>query len=282
MQASDDVIVKEKMDDQNSTGDVITEQATGSVTPQAEDTAVAQPEQEQTEQQFKERPQINIDAEIERKTSRKLEEIIPKIVEAVKVNNQPQQQEYTFAQLEAFALERPEQRPWVEEQKEVIRQKKLREELSVIRREDEKRFTETQVRQQVENTVLNDPKFSDAFVALPNGQKTWNPNSKLAQLIGQYMQDERIKSQPDGLLVAAKLARADLLDTVVPKSQQTLESLKRQNAQLKNKTMVEGGGVPTQAAPKDPLKEAKDRLARTGSMRDAQAVIAEYLKKNQK
>jgi hypothetical protein len=135
------------------------------------------------------------------------------------------------------------------------------------------------VQTQVFNTVTTDPKYSEAFITDNRGMKTFNPNSQLAVQINNYLQDPRVKSQPDALLLAAKLARADLLDSQVGKKDAALTSLKRQTAQLKQKTLTEGGGTNNVMPVKDGFQEAQERLSKTGSRKDAETAIAEYFKK---
>lgn len=207
-------------------------------------------------------------------------ESLPKMIEETLAKKQAQpQQEYSIAQLEAYALEHPEYRPWVEEQKEVLREKRIEEKLTKKQEEDRKVQQNENARQNAERALLNDPRYSEAFVELPNGQKTWNPNSRLTQLMSQYMNNPRLKGDPEAVLIAAKLARADLLDSTAPQSQQALSSLKRENEKLKSKTMVEGSGVQLQQQVKDTFKEAVSNFKKTGSKEAQKIAVREYLKR---
>jgi hypothetical protein len=276
--SSDDVI------DQNQvpTDDVIDQQQpddTGAVQPEQSTTETSQTPQESQPVEVNERPQINREAEWHRKYENLVEQMPNMIEEAVQKSNKPQEQEYSISQLEAFAIQNPEQRPWVEEKKAELIQKRIQKTTEERLAKEREQLTAQQTKQQAEAAVVNDPKFAEAFVTLPNGQKDWNHNSELAQRIASYMNEPRLKGQPDAVLVAAKLARADMLDTQVPQKQQQLTALQRQNAKLKNQTMVEGGGVQHQEVPTDEYAAAKEQAARTGRMADVQKAVQGYLKK---
>lgn len=258
---------------------------------EAEDTAAVSPEQESTEPQSEEqeeattpvsdRPVQNYEAEWHRKYENLVENLPKMIEESVKKVQTPEKSQYSVEQLEAFLDSDPEpaQARWARQEIRKIEKQELLKELEQVRQRDREQLTQQQIRQQAEAAVVNDPRYADAFVTLPNGNKQFNPNSKLAQLIGNYMQDSRLKNQPDAMLIAAKLARADLLDTQTPQNKQKLDSLKRQNANLKKQTLVEGGGVPAQQKKKDSFEEARERLSQTGSKSDAQRAVQEYFRK---
>lgn len=269
-ETTDDVIVDGQPEVKNEEAKVETTETqtpTGDVT--TEETKVETPES-------KDDFWKNRSYELERKLGN-LTTDLPKIIEETltkQSTKQEQKQEYTVAQLEAYALEHPEHRPWVEEQKAELIEKKFEQKLQLA---DSKRQQE-HMRAQSVQTVFSDPKFSDMFVTLPTGQKAFNPQSEMARLTEQYLADPRIKGQPDELLVAAKLARADYIDRTVATKEQNLNSLKRQNAQLKQKTMVEGTGSNDVKPVKSSYEAAKENLAKSGSRKDAEAAVAEYLK----
>lgn len=255
------------------------------VSTNAEDTAPVSPEQGTTEPQQHEdsipmdRPVQNVEAEWQRKYSNLVEKLPTMIEEAVSKKNQPQQKEYTVAELEAYAIEHPEYRPWVEEQKEAIREKKITAKLEEQRRLDEQARKNELLRQQAEQEVVNDPRFADAFTTDARGLKVWNSNSKLTQLAANYLNEPELKGRPDAIRIAMKLARADLMDVTQPRVTEQLTSLKRQNTVLKQKTMPEGGGVPVQVAAKDSLVEYENELKKSGTEAAAQKYVAEYMKR---
>lgn len=257
------------------------------VSEQGEGTPVVSPEQQTTETQphdaspALDRPVQNIEAEWRRKYENLVEKLPTMVEEAV--NKKPQQEKkYSIAELEAYALDNPQYRPWVEEQKEKIREEKIAARLEEQRKSDETARYNEQLRIQAEQAVSNDPRFADAFTTDVRGMKVWNQNSKLTQMIAAYINEPELRNRPDRVLIAAKLARADLMDSTVPQVTQQLQSLKRQNTVLKQKTMPESGGVPVQAPAKDPLREAQERLAKSGTEADAQKYLSEYFKSRNK
>ena len=95
-----------------------------------------------------------------------------------------------------------------------------------------------------------------------------------------YYNYSRLQGQPDALDIAARLAYADTITNQVHNKQEKLTTLKRENAKLKQHTMVEGGGVNQAPAPVDQYAQASDRLRQTGRVQDAQNAVAAYLAKH--
>jgi len=186
---------------------------------------------------------------------------------------------YTISQLEAFAQENPEQRPWVEEQKALIIQNKVIEATQAQYQKTEKEKQNQVVRQQSEQWVFNKPKFQECFMTDPMGRKVWNPNHPLTQMIGMYMNEPDVKARPDALLVAAKLAYADYMDVAIPQTQKVVKDLKRQTKRLEKQTLVEGGGVSTQQTGSDAYQKAKKQQAATGNIKDTAAAVRKYFEK---
>lgn len=235
-------------------------------------------------QQASPRPQINIDGEWRRKYEGLVDNLPKLIEEQVTKVQQPKEREYTVSELESFAQQNPEHRPWVEEQKLKLIEDRIGKRFDEQRKADVERVKHDQIRSQAEQQVVNDQRFSEAFIVNANGAKTINPQSKLAQLMSSYMEEMRRDgiNRPDAILIAAKLARADLLDVQNPQTEQKLDSIKRQNQQLKSKMMIEGGGQQTGQSLKDSFVEARERLAKTGTRKDAQMAVKEYLRKIRK
>lgn len=267
--------------DQNdeTSGDVIdqNQEPTNDVIEQEGDTSEEQPEPQQTETEpTRDDFYKNKSYELQRKLDN-LADNLPSIVEDAVNKTKPKEQAYTIEQLEAFAIQNPEHRPWVESEKSKIRDAKVADIVDKRLQEERTQLRNDQIKQQSEAAVYNDPRFDEAFITLPNGQKQWNQNSKLTQLIGAYMNEPRLKGQPDGLLIAARLARADLLDSQTPQAVQKLNSIKRENASLKKQTLVEGAGTNVQQPQKDKYREATERLSKTGRIEDARLAVKEFL-----
>jgi hypothetical protein len=217
--------------------------------------------------------------EWQRKTqelSEKLPEIIQGELQKFKTDfQQPQQRKYTIAELEAFALQSPEYKPWVEEQKAKLLQEQM---MTAIEEKFKTREVETKkmtTRQQAEATVFKT--FPNMFTKDQFGNVTWNNQDPMTQRVAQYMNDPELRDNPRGLEVAAKMAYADLSMSGIPIQRQKEQAMKTQMKSLEKKVMTEGGGKPVvQSA--SPMRKSLERLAQTGSTKDAQQAVAEYFK----
>jgi hypothetical protein len=205
---------------------------------------------------------------------RKHEETIDKlpslIEEAVKSSvqqyGQAPQRKYTVAELESFAQQSPEHRPWVEEQKSLLLREQLTNEFEQrIKAVETKKETETR-KQQAFGYVAST--YPEVFVRNQNGQIMGiNNQSPMAQQINVLMNDPRFANDPEGLVAAADIAYAR-----VTRSQQGINLMKEQKLKaevkhLQKQTMVEGGarqGV--QAIPE--YRKAIDKAKQSGSLRD--------------
>jgi len=265
---TDDVII-DQVEPQapETTGDVIAEEQVD-LQPQEIENASVKETPESRDDYWK-----NKSYELDRKLNNLTAEL-PKIIEdnIVKAtSNKQQEKKYSIAELEAYAIENPEHRPWVEEQKESIRKEEWAKMLRADKEEQQKVF----LKQQVEARVLSNPKYADAFVK-QGGQTLFNPQSELAQRMHSYMNDSRLNSQPDALEIAAKLAYADYIDNQVKDKEVKITNVKRQNAVLKQKTMADGGGTNDNTPVRSEFDVAKERLAKTGNRKDAEAAIKAY------
>lgn len=165
-----------------------------------------------------------------------IERITQRIQEQLKQPVNQQEQEYSVAQLEAFALEHPQYRPWVEEQKLKILQKQLLKATEEkVKETEEKRLAEQKRRDAFQYVVQNYPEcfIKDAF-----GNLNWNLQHPLTQQIGLLMQDKRFASDPEGLIAAADIAYARLVRAKAPK---TIKTLQKNLKKEQQKTLVEGG-----------------------------------------
>jgi hypothetical protein len=215
---------------------------------------------------------------------RKLQETvesIPKVIQET-LAQQPavKTPEYTVEQLEVFAdqTEDVQSKLWAKQKiRELERAEREREYTKLLQAEREKLSVE-QRRQAVEAEVIQDQRFSDAFV-VQNGRKVWNPNSNLTQLASQYIQDPALKDRPDALAIAMKLAYADVSTSRTGQVVQQLGSAKRENAQLKQQTLVEGSGVGNNIPKSDPIADAMTELSRTGSKSALRTLTQEILRR---
>lgn len=255
-----------------SSGDVIAEQEGAN----PEQPVVAQ------EQEVKKEPDNyykNKAFELERKYNRATEEIaeIKKLIQEHKKSPQEEPQ-YTEDQLRAALSSNdltPEQRSFANKELKKIEERRLEERDKKILDEIERRNRDSLTRQQAEQQLLSDTRFQDAFVRLPNGTVQWNESSELARMIGVYMQDPALSGRPDGTLIAAKLAYAD----ITTHSKETeAQKLKREAERIKSQTFVEGGGKNFNESKKDPYVESLDRL-KGGDKYAGPSAVREYLRK---
>ncbi len=221
-------------------------------------------------------------AEYQRKLTETTERL-PQIVEETLARQQqkqqaPQVKQYTIQELEQIALQSPELRPQVEEEKEKIRQSQF---LRIIEERDQKvalvERNKSIVRES-EMAVKNDPNYKDCFNTDALGNKIWNTAHPMTQLIGQYLQDPRLNGQPDAIVIASKLARIDYLDKVASKATTQAKVLQANLKREQKKTMVEGGNTVSRGSV-DEFSKAKEELSKTGSAKAAQSAVSAYLKK---
>lgn len=207
-------------------------------------------------------------------------ERIPQIVEETLAKKQaaPQEQTYSFEQLEQIAIANPNLRPQVEAEKEKVRQREI---LKVIEERDMRSRSEQQaerVRYESEQAVLNDPTFKECFTVNALGNKQWNTGHPLTQMITQIMNDPRVKGTPDGLRIAADIAYGRYAREMATKSTQQAKVLQANLKREQKKTMVESGNS-TSGRTGDEFSKAQSELAKTGSSQAAHAAVAAFLKK---
>lgn len=245
---------------------------------------------EVTPAQGQEQPSAPVSEEVNWKNrameyERKLRETVdslPKIIEETISKSAPKQEatpQYSVEQLEVFAeqtddvnsklwakaeikkLQKQEMAQIIQEQVGAVEQKKMHE----VRKYE------------VEREVASDPRFTDAFSTDASGRKVWNNNSPLTQIAANYIKDPAIASRPDGLAIAMKLAYADYASMKTGVVENKVETLKKENTKLKQSTLVDGGSnIPVPKS--NPLSQAKDDLAKTGSKSALRTLVQAHLK----
>lgn len=200
----------------------------------------------------------------------KLKEVIPTL--------QPQQAkpQYTIADLESFAIQNPDQRPWVEQEKAKLIQLQLAEQVDQKFKQAETQRENQYKRQQSEAYVAQN--YPELFVKDGQGRVLgWDQSNPLTYEVSRLMADPDLAKRADGLQIAADIAYARYVKAQGLKTQKTTKALKGQVKSLEKKVMTEGAGkVPV--ARKSGLSEAQQRLAQTGSTKDAESAIREYFK----
>jgi len=225
-------------------------------------------------------PWMNRFYESERKSKELLDNLETKMGEILsRQTTQTQQPEYTIAQLEQFAMERPENRPWVEEQKAGIIQKNVAKiAQNEIKAVDEKRTAE-QKKQNSYGYVVQ--AYPECFVTDNFGNKQWNNQHPMVQQIGQLMNDNRLKNDPEGLMVAADIAYGRLARMQSGQTQKKVKTLQQNLKKVQKGTMIEGSGQQETKSVKDAFTKAKENLlAKPGNKDAARDVVKAYLKKS--
>jgi len=223
-------------------------------------------------------PWKNRAMEWKRKSDEVIEGLPLMIEEAVKraVPQGQQQREYTVSELEAFASQNPEYRPWVEEQKQQIMLKKLTAEMDTKIKSADKARNDEITRQQSVQYVMQT--FPEAFVKDNSGKiVNWDNNHPITQQIGILMRDPRFATDPQGLVAASEIAYARYVRGQQPRVNQEQQRLKAEVGDLQRKTMVEGGGkTPIQTRPSH--RVAVDKAKQSGNLNDVASAIGEILK----
>lgn len=204
-----------------------------------------------------------------KRKSEEVAERIPQIIEEkLSKFSQPSQPQYTFEQLEAYKIQNsqdPNIVSWAAGEQRKIEQADNRKMFEQIVGERERTKDAETKRQQSFEYVKNT--YPDAF----------NPNHPMSNGIRQYMSYPEIGNNPQGLILAAKAAYADYMQSQSPVLQQKTQQLKQEVRQLQKNSLVEGGGrkvISTQS----PQQVALERAKQTGTMKDATSAIGEILK----
>ncbi len=223
-------------------------------------------------------PWMNRFYESERKSKELLDNLETKMGEILSRQTTPTQPEYSISQLEQFAIERPEQRPWVEEQKAAIIQKNVAKIAQTeIKAVDEKRTAEQKKQNSYGYVVQTYP---ECFIRDNFGNLQWNNQSPMVQQIGQIMNDKRFKDAPEGLVAAADMAYGRMARMQNSQTQKKVKTLQQNLKKVQKGTLIEGAGQQATKTAKDELTKAKEVLmAKIGNKDAAHNVVKAYLKK---
>jgi len=254
-----------------NTPDTSTEQAT---TTPAADTAPAVPAANLDVDEYGV-PWKNRAMEWKRKSEETIDKLPTLIDEAVKNSVQqyakPAEKEYTISELEQFAMQSPEHRPWVEEQKALLIKKQLTREVEAkFKAQDSQKQAEIK-RQNSFNWVANT--FPETILRNEQGQPMGvNTESPMVQEINRIMQDPRFANDPEGLVGAAQIAYARVALANQGKLKQNEAKLKAEVKHLQKQTLVEGGSkANVQAIPAHRI--ALDKAKQTGNLKDVAAAM---------
>ncbi|HNX03513.1 MAG TPA: hypothetical protein PLE33_08705 [Candidatus Cloacimonas sp.] len=187
---------------------------------------------------------------------------------------QPQEREYSIAELEQFAIDRPDQRPWVEEQKARLIGKNIARITEEKVKEVEKKQKAEATYQQSMQWVNNHPRVQECFIKDPFGRKVWNNQHPLTNLIAMYSNDPDLKNRPDAPVIATKLALADYMDSQSNTTQKKVKSLEQNLKKVQKGTLIEGN-----ASQQDVIKgktrysKAMENLHSTGTKEALREVL---------
>ena len=222
-------------------------------------------------------PYKNRAMEWQRKAQELTDRLPSMIEEAVAKAKQPtQERQYSISELESYAIQHPEYRPWVEEQKaKVIEENVGRVAEERVQAVEKKRDAEVKRGQAFQYVVQTYPEM---FTRDNFGNVRFNNQNPLTQQVGEIMRDPRFSNDPDGLIAASDMAYGRLARMQNSTTQKKVKTLNQNLRKVQKQTMVEGSGIKTASEVKSGKQRAMDNLAKTGSIKDAKVAIGEILK----
>ena len=257
-----------------------------------EEVVSAEPQEDSPSQDIAESPIVQDDLEpldkpddrewmnVAKEKERKLEELtssLPNMIEEAiskATSKKEEAPKYTVSQLEQYAIENPEYRPWVEEQKEILRTEQIAKTVESRLAAEKAQMAEQQTRNQAYGHVQSN--YPELFVKDKAGNVRWDMNNPVVANIRGYLGDKRIGSQPDGIVVATKLAYADYYrnnaTSLKTKAKLAESSLKKEQ----RKTMVSSSTA--QVSDPSVYEQAMNRLRTKGDKNAARIAIKEILK----
>lgn len=191
------------------------------------------------------RPEINYAMEALRKVNELTDAF--KQSQAGQTQAQQQQPQYSKAQLRTFADSTTDQtqKIWaLEEIDKLDKQERQSEMQSLFSNYTKASDAEVKKGQSYQYITQN---FPECFVKDAQGNNLgWNNSSPLTQKIGQYMQNKQIAGDPQGLIVAAKMAAFDLGISMNKNLQKKINKTTAELRREQKKTLISGGGVSPQ------------------------------------
>lgn len=227
-------------------------------------------------------PWRNRYAESERKYKDLVEKIPEIIREEMKTATQSQKNndDYSIEELEAFMDQEttsPEHRRWARQK---IREKEQALLVEKIRNETiaEKKARESEERK---NKSLTETAklFPNLFTKNAQGQIVgWDTTNPMVYKIDKLMEDPRLKNDPDGILLAAKLAFADHSlsgqNQAINKSKELAKKVKKLQAQ----SISEGAGKNSPEDYRSDVRKNIDRLKQARTSKDQKAALRDSIK----
>jgi hypothetical protein len=207
---------------------------------------------------------------------------LPRIIEETVAKSTPKQEaapQYSIEQLEVFAeqTEDVNSKLWAKGEIKKLEEQRFAKIIDERVGMVEQRKNFEMRKSEVEREVSNDARYSEAFATDASGRKVWNNNSPLTQIAANYIKDPDLARRADGLAIAMKLAYADYATMKTGAVENKVESLKKENTKLKQSTLVDGGSN-IQAPKSNPMMQAKEELAKSGSKTALRTLVQAHLK----
>ena len=214
-----------------------------------------------------------------RETVENLPKIIQEAVSQIKPAEVKVEPQYSIADLRTFVETTDDvaNKRWDYSEIERLESERIAKTFSEMTRREREQNEAVLYKKQVEQRVVSDPRFSDAFVSV-NGNVQWNFESPLTKQAQSYMKDPSLQGRPDGMEIAMKLAYADLAGNTSGAMQKKIEGMKVENTKLKQSTLIEGAGVNKTVVKTSAGVTAMNQLAKTGSKSALRTVVLEHLK----
>lgn len=214
--------------------------------------------------------------EKERKFTELVEKLPGMIEEKLSATKKETPKEYTISDLESYALQYPEKRPWVEEEKaKLITQQSVKLFSQQIEAREKSQRDEAAKRSAFEYVAKN---YSEVVKKGPKGEYVgFDESHPLMQEIGAlYSSSPELQARPDGLALAADIAYGRFARGQASKNAVQTKKVISDKKKLENKVLPEGAGRSEVSEPK--TDAALDRLKKSGRAEDAQDAIGEILR----
>lgn len=272
----------EEQERQETSGDVIDQPSDDVIDqqPETETQETNEPTQDVQETPTHDDFYKNKYAEAQRKLENREKQLEEMVSRVDKKLEQPEQQKYSLEELEAFAeaADNEAHKRWA---KSEMRKLQKEEQANLVRNElqtwQQKQKAEQTKQQAFQQVVSRNP---DLIVKDDAGNFVgWNEKNPKLQKMQRYLNDPRVKGQPDALLIAERFALADMYLANQPKNQQELNKQKEEIKNLQKKTMVEGGNAQDSYTP-SPRQAALEKLRKSGSLKDAAKVFSQRSESN--
>jgi len=182
-------------------------------------------------------------------TKRKVDDLYPvinEIKEKLTTFQAPEQKpQYTKAQLRAFAetATDPSHKTWAYEEIDKLEKIERQQEMTRLFSDHTRRTQEEMQRSKAGEFVMQN--FPECVLKDETGKPMgWNSNHPLTRKIGEYMQNPDLARNPNGLVVAAKMAAYDLGISQSRKLQTKINQTTAQLRREQKKQLISGGGTP--------------------------------------